>query len=53
VTGTIDPRTGFLKVIIHYRGTTQTGYGAILENASYGAGYVLTGTNGEAIQLEP
>jgi hypothetical protein len=55
LSGSINPKTGFLKVTIGSGLDTTTGYGAILidEYETNGGGYYLTKTNGQAIQLGP
>jgi hypothetical protein len=51
VSGAINSKTGLLKVTIGSGPTKVTGYGAILLNATNGAGYFLTTTNAQAIKL--
>jgi hypothetical protein len=51
--GSINPKTGLLKVIVGSGATETTGYGAVLLNATNGGGYFLTKTNAGAIILEP
>jgi hypothetical protein len=51
VTGSINPRTGFLKVTVGSGASQLTGYGAILPNQTNGGGYYLTKTNAQAITL--
>jgi len=53
VNGTIDRKTGLLKVIIGSGASRVTGYGAVLLNGTNGGGYFLTTTNAQAIQLRP
>jgi sulfur carrier protein ThiS len=53
ISGTINPKTGLLKVTMG-SGTNKThGYGAILLNETNGGGYFLTKTNAQAIELGP
>jgi hypothetical protein len=54
VTGSINPKTGLLKVTFGSKpAKTTNGFGAILQNAAFGGGYFLTLTNGEAVELGP
>jgi hypothetical protein len=53
VSGTINPKTGLLKVTVDTGGSKVTGYGVILLNATNGSGYFLTKTNAQAIKLGP
>jgi hypothetical protein len=57
VSGTINPKTGLLKVTLGSGADKTNGYGAILLNATNsatnGGGYFLTKTNAQAIELEP
>ncbi len=59
LSGTINPKTGLLKVTFGTGAAKTTGYGAILLNATnggsnYGGGYYLTKTNNaQAIKLAP
>jgi len=51
--GSINRKTGLLKVIIGSGASRVTGYGAVLLNGTNGGGYFLTTTNAQAIQLGP
>jgi hypothetical protein len=51
VHGTINPRNGKLTVTVGSGGNKVTGHGAIVLNATNGAGYILTKTNSEAFIL--
>jgi hypothetical protein len=51
VHGTINPRNGELTVTVASGGNKVTGHGAIVLNATNGAGYILTKTNSEAFIL--
>ena len=57
VSGSINPKTGLLKVTLGSGADKTNGYGAILLNATNsatnGGGYFLTKTNAQAIELEP
>jgi hypothetical protein len=53
VTGSIDLKTGYLKVTIGSGSSKVTGYGAILLNATNGGGYYLTNNTGQALELTP
>jgi hypothetical protein len=53
LSGSINPKTGLLKVTIGGEAARVIGTGAILLNASTGGGYYLTKTNAQAIKLEP
>jgi len=53
VSGSINPRTGFLRVVIG-RGADQViGYGAILLDTTNGGGYYLTPAGALAIKIAP
>jgi hypothetical protein len=51
LSGSINARTGLLKVAIGSGASRMAGYGAILLNETNGGGYFLTETNAQAIQL--
>jgi hypothetical protein len=53
LSGSINSKTGLLKVTIGSGANKTTGYGAILLNETNGAGYFLTKTNAGAFILEP
>jgi hypothetical protein len=53
ISGTINPKTGLLKVTLGSGADKTNGYGAILLNATNGGGYYLNGTNAQAIELQP
>jgi hypothetical protein len=53
LSGSINPKTGLLKVTIGSGATKTTGYGAILLNGTDGGGYSLTKTNAGAVKLYP
>jgi hypothetical protein len=53
LSGSIAPKTGLLKVTIGSGASKITGYGAILLNATNGAGYFVTKTNAGTVILEP
>lgn len=53
VSGSVNPKTGVFKVTVDDNGTKIAGSGAFLANATYGAGYFLTATSGEAILIQP
>jgi hypothetical protein len=53
VSGTLNLKTGLLKVTIGSGSAKTTGYGTILLNATNGGGYFATKTNAGAIQLGP
>ncbi len=58
VSGSIDLKTGLLKVTIGSGASKLTGYGAVLldsttGDATNGGGYFLSGTLGQAMELEP
>jgi hypothetical protein len=53
LSGSINPKSGLLKVSVGKGPSKLTGYGAILANSNYGGGYFLTETNAGAILLQP
>jgi hypothetical protein len=53
VSGTVNLKTGLLKVSIGSGANNANGYGAILSNATNAGGYFLTKTNAQAINLGP
>jgi hypothetical protein len=56
VSGSLNPKTGYFKVTLGTGAAKTNGYGAILLNASNGitgGGYLLTGTNAQAVKLQP
>jgi len=53
VSGSINFKTGFLKVTIGSGANKTNGYGAVLLNAANGGGYFLTTSNAQAIDLGP
>jgi hypothetical protein len=53
VSGTVNLKTGLLKVTLGGGANKTNGYGAILLNATNGGGYFLTKTNAGAVILQP
>jgi hypothetical protein len=53
LTGSINPKTGLLKLIIGSGESRITGYGAILLNVPFGGGYYLTSGQSQAIGMSP
>jgi len=53
LSGSINPKTGLLKVTIGSGANKTNGYGAILLDGTNGGGYFLTKTNAGAVILKP
>ncbi len=53
LSGSINPKTGLLKVSIGSGESKVTGCGAVLLDETNGGGYFLTKTNAQAIKLAP
>jgi hypothetical protein len=53
LSGSVNSKTGLLKVTIGSGASRVSGYGAILLNGTNGGGYFLTKTQAQAIQLGP
>ncbi len=53
LSGSINPKTGLLEVVIGSGSEKTIGYGAILLNVTNGGGYFLTKSNAGAIELGP
>ena len=53
VTGSINAKTGLLKMIIGTGSDKVTGDGAVLLNPPNGGGYFLTTTNAQDMELTP